>query len=83
VIYTEEPADWDDLKLISGIAEVLEAKLNDQGIYTFKQIRDWSPEAVEEFGRLFHFKDRITREDWQGQARKLYQTRVKKNRRAA
>jgi predicted flap endonuclease-1-like 5' DNA nuclease len=83
LIYTEEPAKKDDLKLISGIAAVLEGKLNDLGIYTFKQIKEWTPTAIEEFGRLFHFKDRITREDWQGQANKLYRAQLTEQRRVA
>lgn len=83
LVYTEEPADRDDLKLISGIAEVLEAKLNDLGVYTFKQIKDWTPAEVEEYGRLFHFKDRISREEWQAQASRFYQARATRQRRAA
>ncbi len=77
LVYVEEPEFRDDLKLISGVAEVLEARLNDHGIYTFKQIMEWTPEAVEEFGRLLRFKERIYRENWQGQARKLYQDKLR------
>lgn len=72
-IYTEAPETRDDLKRISGIAEVLEARLNDYGIYTFKQIMEWSPNAIEEFSRLLTFKDRIERDDWLGQARFFYE----------
>ena len=72
VIYTERPKQVDDLKRISGIAEVLEARLNDYGVYTFKQILAWTPEAIEEFSHLLTFKDRITRDDWVGQARRFY-----------
>jgi len=73
MIYTSEPESRDDLKRISGIAEVLEARLNDLGIYTFKQIMDWRPKAVEEFGRLLKFRDRIVRDDWQAQAKFFYE----------
>ncbi|MFK7768757.1 MAG: hypothetical protein AB8B55_16165 [Mariniblastus sp.] len=73
LVYTEAPEKRDDLKLISGIAVVLEARLNDYGIYTFKQIMDWQPEAIEEFSRLLTFKDRIERDDWVGQAREFYE----------
>ena len=72
MIYTEAPDSQDDLKRISGIAVVLEARLNDYGIYTFRQIMEWEPEAVEEFSRLLAFRDRIVRDDWIGQARFFY-----------
>ncbi len=73
VVYTEAPETRDDLKRISGIAEVLEARLNDYGIYTFKQIMEWKPEAIEEFSRLLAFRERIQRDDWIGQARHFYE----------
>jgi len=69
LVYTEAPKQQDDLKRISGIAVVLEARLNDYGIYTFKQIMEWTPEAIEEFSLLLTFKDRIERDDWVSQAR--------------
>jgi predicted flap endonuclease-1-like 5' DNA nuclease len=73
LVYTEAPDTKDDLKLISGIAEVLEARLNDYGIYTFKQIKEWKPEAIEEFSRLLAFRDRIERDEWLAQAGNLYE----------
>ena len=72
VIYVSEPETRDDLKRISGIAEVLEARLNDYGIYTFKQIMEWSEESIDEFSTLLTFRDRIQRDDWQHQARYFY-----------
>ncbi|HMO14041.1 MAG TPA: hypothetical protein PKD64_13795 [Pirellulaceae bacterium] len=76
VIYTEPPSDCDDLKQISGIAEVLEKRLNNYGIYTFKQIMDWDQTAIDEFSILLAFKDRIRRDDWKGQAARLYHAKV-------
>ncbi len=76
-VYIETPESTDDLKRISGIAEVLEARLNDYGIYTFKQIMEWKPEAIEEFSRLLAFKDRILRDDWMGQAKFFYEQKEK------
>ncbi len=72
LVYTEAPKQQDDLKRISGIAVVLEARLNDYGIYTFKQIMEWTQEAIEEFSLLLTFKDRIERDDWVSQARFFY-----------
>jgi predicted flap endonuclease-1-like 5' DNA nuclease len=75
-VYTTEPKSRDNLKRISGIAEVLEARLNDYGIYTFKQIMEWKPAAIDEFSRLLAFRDRILRDDWKGQAKFLYQQKI-------
>ena len=72
LIYTQAPKLHDNLKRISGIAVVLEARLNDYGVYTFKQIMEWKPEAIEEFSHLLTFKDRIERDDWISQARFFY-----------
>lgn len=72
IVFTEAPESRDDLKRISGIATVLEGRLNEFGIYTFKQIMQWKPGEIEEFSRLLAFRDRIERDDWQGQARFFY-----------
>lgn len=77
IVFTEAPETKDDLKLISGIATVLENRLNEFGIYTFKQIMDWQPNEIEEFSRLLTFKERIERDDWQGQARFFYNKKMK------
>ena len=61
----------DDLTRIKGIGPKLSARLNELGIYHFKQIANWSDtEAlwVEEF---LSFKGRVAREDWISQARSL------------
>ncbi len=72
LIYTIPPEERDDLKRISGIASVLESRLNEFGIYTYRQIMDWDHVAVEEFSRLLTFRDRILRDKWIDQARRLY-----------
>ena len=56
----------------SGIAQVLEKKLNAFGVYTYRQIMEWDPVAVAEFSKLLSFRDRIERDDWVGQARNLH-----------
>lgn len=83
IVFTEAPESKDDLKLISGIATVLEKRLNEFGIYTFKQIMDWQPAEIEEFSRLLTFKERIERDDWQGQARFFYNKKLKDSRQVA
>jgi len=72
LIYTTRPDEADDLKVISGVGPVLETKLNDFGIYTYKQISDWSETNIEEFDDLLSFKGRITRDDWLTQAAELH-----------
>ena len=49
VVYVEAPESVDDLKLISGIAAVSEKRLNEYGIYTFKQIMHWEEKRFENF----------------------------------
>ena len=76
-VFVEPPRNKDDLKLIYGVAKVLEEKLNEFGIYTFKQIMDWDKKTIKEFSELMVFKDRIERDDWIGQATKLYEQKTK------
>ena len=72
-VFTSRPQSVDDLKLISGVATVLEGKLNDYGVYTFRQVMEWDQTNIAEFQELLPaFKDRIERDDWVGQAAHLY-----------
>lgn len=71
LVYTSKPDQVDDLKIISGVGQVLEQKLNDFGIYTYKQIADWTEANIEEFDDLLSFKGRITRDNWPSQAADL------------
>ena len=71
MVYTQPPKHKDDLKRITGIAGVLEKKLNAFGVYTYRQIMEWDAVAIEEFSKLLSFRDRIERDDWIGQAKKL------------
>ncbi|MCX8491457.1 MAG: hypothetical protein ORN54_10350, partial [Cyclobacteriaceae bacterium] len=62
----------DDLKLISGIGPVIESKLNAIGIYTFKQISEFTPEIIDfVVTSIKFFQDRIGRDNWIGQAAAL------------
>lgn len=66
----------DDLKQISGVGPFLEGKLNAFGIYTFQQVAALEPNVIDELGETFgSFSDRIIREDWVGQAKKLHGTK--------
>lgn len=64
--------DSDDLEQIVGVGPMLNDLLNDVGVYYFWQVAEWSPDDVAYVdGKLNHFKGRIERDDWVGQARQL------------
>ena len=65
-------AEKDDLKIISGIGPFIEKKLNALGIYTFRQIANFTVEDREKVNDAIEFfPGRIMRDDWIGQAKKL------------
>lgn len=64
----EKPATPDDLKMISGVGPVMEAKLHDLGIYTFAQIAKWTEKEVAWVDGYLAFRGRIVRDDWIKQA---------------
>ena len=70
-IYHSRPHHADDLTQIKGVATVLQARLNEAGIYTFKQIAKWSSANVQHFSNRLAFKDRIVREKWVEQSQQL------------
>ena len=72
LIYTSPPPHIDDLTHLKGVASVIERRLNEFGVYTFKQIALWTEEHMREFSRRLSFKDRISRERWVEQARELH-----------
>lgn len=61
----------DDLKKISGIGRVNEAKLKELGVTSFAQIAAWTPEDEARYGDLLAFEGRIEREEWVRQAKVL------------
>ncbi len=69
------PSSWqtrDDLTVISGIGPVIQKKLNEIGIYSFKQIAEFTPGEVEQVTQVLKvFKGRIGRDNWIGQAAAL------------
>ena len=69
-----EPRDGrkDDLTLIWGVAETLEAKLNGMGIWHFDQIAQWDVMHVQWFEATMEgFKGRIERDKWIEQCKRL------------
>ena len=72
ILFTVVPADTDNLKLIRGIGPVIERKLNDRGVFQFRQIAHWSEAHALAFARdLFIFERRVLRDRWIQQARSL------------
>lgn len=66
------PAEADNLKVISGVGPFLERKLNAIGIYTYRQIANFSKEDVELVNDIIEFfPGRIQRDNWVGQATEL------------
>ncbi len=61
----------DDLSLLSGVGPVLEKKLREAGITTFRQIAELTPEQAKELDEKLNLRGRIEREDWIEQAREL------------
>ncbi len=72
VVYTSPPKRRDNLKLISGVGEALERKLNRLGVFKFEQIMRWDSHAVKEFSNILAFKGQIEREGWIQQATELH-----------
>ncbi len=61
-----------DLTQIQGIGPAISRKLYAMGIYSFKQISQFDQNMISQVGKaLKYFPDRILRDDWVGQARKL------------
>jgi len=60
----------DDLKLIHGIGPLIEKKLNALGIYSFRQISEFTPRTIDEITETIKFfPGRIERDKWVSQAR--------------
>jgi len=67
----------DDLKLINGVGPALEKKLNDLGIFTFKQVSEFDTDMVGTVNDAIEFfPGRVQRDDWVGQSKKLHQTKM-------
>ncbi len=62
----------DDLTVIKGIGPFIEKRLNMIGVYTLRQISEFTPDMIEHVANAIEFfPNRIFRDDWVGQARKL------------
>jgi|GEM_PF-597715 len=71
LIYQTRPRQCDDLTALKGIAQTLEQRLHEFGVYTYAQIASWNEDQIREFSTRLAFKDRIQRERWVEQAQQL------------
>ena len=67
----DESAQGDDLSLLSGVGPVLERKLREAGIITFRQLAELTPEQAKELDEKLRLGGRIEREEWIEQAKEL------------
>ena len=58
--------------MIKGVATVLEGRLHELGIFTYKEITTWTAEDMDRIDDHLGFEGRIQRDDWQGQARQFH-----------
>ncbi len=72
-ILPESDEHKDNLKRISGVGNVLEKLLNENGIFYYRQVAELSEEKIESLSRnLGAFHGRILRDNWIGQAQDLH-----------
>jgi len=66
----------DDLKEISGVGPVLEKKMNEYGIYHYKQIADLKKADVAKIDEDLALKGRIEKDDWLKQVKELMKAKA-------
>ncbi|WP_080240065.1 hypothetical protein [Spirosoma rigui] len=67
-------AEADDLKDIVGVGPFLERKLHSLGIYTFRQISNFTKEDVDKVNSIIEFfPGRIERDNWVEQSQAFYE----------
>ncbi len=67
----DEYGEADDLTRIHGIGAVLQDKLYDLGITSYRQVAALTPEESASLDRTLQLRGRIERDDWVGQASRL------------
>lgn len=67
-----DESERDDLKKIQTIGPFLEEKLNDLGVFNYRQIAAWDSEDIERItAELKYLPGVIAKDDWVGQAQNL------------
>ena len=72
MLFQAPEGDPDDLKKIKGVGPALERTLNQLGVYHYRQIAGFQEHDINWVSEnIKTFPDRIKRDDWVGQAKKL------------
>lgn len=71
----------DNLKLISGVGPVIEAKLNALGVTRYDQIAKFGAEDLTRLDTALNFRGRVSRDNWVGQAEALARGGIEEHRR--
>lgn len=67
-------AEADDLKDIVGVGPFLERKLHSLGIYTFRQVGNFTKEDIDKVNEIIEFfPGRIERDNWVSQSKGFYE----------
>jgi len=67
------PSEKDDLKKISGVGPFLEDRLNLMGIYTYRQIAEFTNDDIDRISdKIGPFPSRIVDDEWVKQAKQLH-----------
>ncbi|WP_077919803.1 hypothetical protein [Spirosoma sp. 209] len=67
-------AEADDLKDIVGVGPFLERKLHSLGIYTFRQVANFTKEDIDQVNEIIEFfPGRIERDNWVDQSKSFYE----------
>ncbi len=67
-------ADADDLKDIVGVGPFLERKLHSLGIFTFRQVGNFTKEDIDKVNEIIEFfPGRIERDNWVSQSKAFYE----------
>ncbi|MEZ0539876.1 hypothetical protein [Fibrella arboris] len=67
-------AEADDLKEIVGVGPFLERKLHSLGIYTFRQVGNFTKEDIDKVNEIIEFfPGRIERDNWVSQSMAFYE----------
>ena len=72
MLYRSAPAKIDDLTQLKGVGEVIRDRLQEAGIYTFRQVAAWRAPQVRVISEELKLRDRVKRDGWQKQARVFY-----------
>ena len=72
LLYSDPPAEIDDLKVLKGVGPSLEVQLHNLGVYKFEQLASFDRAQLEWLDdNLNTVKGRCIRDDWSGQAKAL------------